>query len=58
MSLAEENALKSHMRFPGKLIYIEKERAGNPYDADVLVISDTGNNRVIVVDESDLSFIE
>ena len=55
-SVEEENSLKSHMRFPSKLIYVN---ADNPYEReDLLFISDSGNNRVLVIDEQTLECID
>ena len=44
----EKAALNSNLRFPGKVICIANQ-PGLPYDCNLMVISDTGNNRVILV---------
>ncbi|CAI2361760.1 unnamed protein product [Moneuplotes crassus] len=45
----ESAALKSNLRFPSKVICIANQ-ALLPYDGNVMIFSDTGNNRVIIAD--------
>jgi hypothetical protein len=40
------------LRFPGKLIFVEKTSDTFPYPNDVLIISDSGNNRIVIIDET------
>jgi DNA-binding beta-propeller fold protein YncE len=49
-SLTREDkaALKSNLRFPSKIICIANQPC-LPYDCNILVLSDTGNNRVLVI---------
>ena len=42
------------MRFPSKLLYVKD----SVYEKPILFISDSGNNRVLVVDEASLTCIE
>ena len=44
----ERAALNSNLRFPSKLIWIANQ-PWMPYDCNVMVISDTGNNRIVLV---------
>ena len=55
-SIWEENAIKSRMRFPSKLLYTEET---GPYDSNgLLVVSDSGNNRILIIDEESLTCID
>lgn len=45
----EKSALKSNLRFPSKIISISNQPC-LLYDRNLMVISDTGNNRVIIAD--------
>lgn len=38
------------MKYPGKLLCIEKQKGGN-IDHNLLIISDTGNNRLVLINE-------
>lgn len=49
LSSEEKAAHISNLRFPSKIISIASQPA-LPYDRNLMVISDTGNNRVIVAD--------
>jgi hypothetical protein len=42
------------LRYPGKLICIEKQRN---LDYNLIVISDTGNNRLILINEQTLECV-
>ena len=42
--------LASNLKYPGKLICIEKTEYF-PYSDSILVVSDSGNNRVLIFDE-------
>lgn len=42
--------LASNLKYPGKLICIEKTEYF-PYEESILVVSDSGNNRVLIFDE-------
>lgn len=44
----ERAALNSNLRFPGKLIWIANQPMLT-YDCNLLVISDTGNNRLVLI---------
>ena len=44
----EKIALSSNLRFPGKIICVSNQPC-MPYDCNIMVVSDTGNNRIIVV---------
>ena len=49
-SLTREDraALKSNLRFPSKIICIANQPC-LPYDSNLMMVSDTGNNRVLVI---------
>lgn len=47
----EKSALKSNLRFPSKVICIASQPC-LPYDCNIMVLSDTGNNRVLIINLS------
>jgi type V secretory pathway adhesin AidA len=47
-------ATNSNLKFPGKLLCIEKQKA---LDHNLLIISDTGNNRIVLINEETLECI-
>lgn len=49
LSTEEKAALNSNLRFPSKIICISNQPC-LPYDCNLLILSDTGNNRVIIWD--------
>ena len=49
LKLCQQKALVGNLRFPGKVIAVEHDE-DMPYAGPILVISDTGNNRVVIVD--------
>lgn len=49
MQIPEEAAaLNSNLKFPGKLLCIEKQKG---LEHNLMVISDTGNNRLVLINE-------
>ena len=44
----ETRAINSNLKFPGKLLCIEKQKG---IDQNIMIISDTGNNRLVIVNE-------
>ena len=48
LSKEERAVLKSNLRFPSKIITIHNQPC-LLYDCNILVVSDTGNNRVIIL---------
>jgi hypothetical protein len=50
LATAQEESLSvnSNLRYPGKLLCIEKQKG---LDSNMLIISDTGNNRLVLVNE-------
>ena len=53
--IEEKLATKQNLKFPGKLICIEKQ---DGIDNPLLVISDTGNNRIVIVNADTLKCID
>lgn len=43
-----KKALASNLRFPGKIIAIQ-DQPNLPFNGNLLVISDTGNNRILIL---------
>jgi thiol-disulfide isomerase/thioredoxin len=48
LSKEERAALNSNLRFPSKIICIANQ-PNLPYDCNLMVVSDTGNNRVLLI---------
>jgi hypothetical protein len=48
LSKEEKAALNSNLRFPGKIIWIATQPC-LPYECNLMAISDTGNNRIVLV---------
>lgn len=50
-SKEKEAAIKSNLRFPHKILHVSKDEC-KLYGCDILVISDMGNHRIIIVNEN------
>lgn len=48
LTTEQRSALASNLRFPSKLICIANQPL-LPYDCNLMVVSDTGNNRIVLV---------
>lgn len=44
-----KKAMNSNLRFPGKIIVIQ-DQPNMPYEGNILMIADTGNNWVLIVE--------
>ena len=44
----EGRAMNSNLKFPGKVLCIEEQKG---IDQNLIIISDTGNNRLVIVNE-------
>ena len=47
----ESRAINSNLKFPGRVLCIPKQKG---IDQNLLIISDTGNNRLVIVNEETL----
>ena len=47
------NARQQNLRYPGKILCIEKQ---SELDRNLIIVSDTANNRLVVINEDNMTF--